>query len=584
VINPNGAFAEVLITDEGSGFNEDWNCVWHIKTKITDKGWFAEIAIPFSSLKFSNQSEQIWGINLERNIRRKNEQVLWQGWSRDYSLKKISQAGKLIGLKDIAGKKLYKIKPYITGGFEKETDEKLKYVKRIGGDFNYLVSPTMKLNFTLNTDFSQVESDKVQINLSRFSISYPEKRDFFLEGKDIFEFNVGSNSETFYTRRIGIHERKEVPIIGGARLTGKANKTNIGLLSIQTAQKDTLPTTNYSVIRLKQDVLGQSNIGMIVTAKNSNEHYNYVYGMDANYVTSRIFGDKNLKVGGTISQSITGNESNTNNFGYDAYLSFPNDFVEFDLSAETIQKDFNPEIGFLRRKNYTRHASELQLNPRPGFIPWINQMEIKPFELSYYLTEDKKKMESLFWEGRPLGFELKSGDFFEFNIQRTFDRLDESFEIIDDVYIPSGDYWYNQYEIQFESYGGRDFSMEADWNWGNFYTGKRNQLEFYVDWNLNKHVNISADWERNSIQLTDAKFITDEVGGRIEYEFSSKLYTSLFGQWNNEDDEIILNYRLNWLPKIGSYFYSVVNQTYSKENNSFHLTATTILAKLLWLF
>jgi len=307
VINPNGAFAEVLITDEGSGVNEDWNCVWHIKTKITDEGWFAEIAIPFSSLKFSNQSEQIWGINLERNIRRKNEQVLWQGWSRDYSLKKISQAGKLIGLKDIAGKKLYKIKPYITGGFEKETDEKLKYVKRIGGDFNYLVSPTMKLNFTLNTDFSQVESDKVQINLSRFSISYPEKRDFFLEGKDIFEFNVGSNSETFYTRRIGIHERKEVPIIGGARLTGKANKTNIGLLSIQTAQKDTLPTTNYSVIRLKQDVLGQSNIGMIVTAKNSNEHYNYVYGMDANYVTSRIFGDKNLKVGGAISQSITGN-------------------------------------------------------------------------------------------------------------------------------------------------------------------------------------------------------------------------------------------------------------------------------------
>lgn len=584
VINPNGAFADVLITDEGNGSNKDWNCVWEVRTKILPEGWFAEGKIPFSSLKFPKAREQTWALNLERNIRRKKEQVLWQGWSRNYSLTKISQAGELVGLENIVSKKLYEIKPFVSGGIAKQPGSKLDRIGKIGGDFNYLLTSNMKLNLTINTDFSQVESDRAQINLSRFSISYPEKREFFLEGQNLFEMDVGSNARTFYTRQIGIHNGEAVPILGGVKVIGKVNKTNIGLLSIQADKKGELATTNYSVIRLKQDILSQSNIGMILTSKNNSQHYNYVYGIDANYNTSKLLGNKNLELGGVLSQSFTKDETNVDNYSYSMYLSYPNDKVEYDLSVETIKKDYNPEVGFLRRKNYTKYYTELQFNPRPSFLPWIKQMEIKPIDLNYYVTEDTKQIESIFWEWRPIGFQTKSGDFVEFNINRVFDRLDEPYEIIEEVVISRGDYWYNQYELQVESFGGRKLTVDLGYNWGEYYTGTRKEIGLDIGWNLNKHLNISGDWQRNGIELADAAFVTHEVGSRIEYEFNSSVYASMFGQWNNEDDEVVLNYRINWIPGSGSYFYFVVNQEFLSESGSFKLKNTTALTKLIWLF
>ena len=217
----------------------------------------------------------------------------------------------------------------------------------MGGDINYLVTPEMKLNLTLNTDFSQVESDREEINLTRFSLFYPEKREFFLEGKNLFEFSLGQDAQVFYSRRIGLSDRKQIPIIGGLRLVGKAGGTNLGVLSIQSAEKDSLPTTNFSVVRLKQDIFEQSNIGMILTSRYDGDHYNYVYGVDANYSTSEFLEDKNLEMGIAASQSYTQNKSNTNNLGYKAYISYPNDLVNFNLYTFTINKNFNPEIGLI---------------------------------------------------------------------------------------------------------------------------------------------------------------------------------------------------------------------------------------------
>ena len=187
-------------------------------------------------------------------------------------------------------------------------------------------------------------------------------------------------------------------------------------------------------------------------------------------------------------------------------------------------------------------------------------------------------------EFRPLGAEFKSGDKSEFNIQRFFDRLDEDFEIIDDVEIPAADYWFTRYEIGLESFEGRHIFTESQFSWGDFYTGKRRELEVVLGWNLSRKLNISADWEHNIISLDSEKFTTDELGSRVEYAFNPNLYASLFGQWNNEDDEVILNYRINWLPAPGSYFYFVVNQEISTENNSIQLLNTTVITKLIWRF
>ena len=292
VTNPNGAMADVLVGDEGKNWNKDWNTVWDVAVKKNQQGWFAEIVIPFSSLKFKKESTQIWGINFERNIRRKKEQVLWQGWSRLYDVEKISQGGKLIGINNIKQGTKIELMPYVLAGFE-FSNEQNKTKQKIGGEINFDITPTLKLNFTTNTDFAQVESDRKQINLSRFSLYYPEKRQFFLEGINYYNMNIG-REELFYSRKIGIDQNQEIPIIGGVRLFGKLNKTNLGVMSIQTFAKDSIPTTNYSIIRVKQDIFKQSNIGLILTQKYSKNGYNRVYGTDFTYSTTELFRNKNL--------------------------------------------------------------------------------------------------------------------------------------------------------------------------------------------------------------------------------------------------------------------------------------------------
>jgi len=586
VTNPNGALADVKIGDEGEDFNKSWNGVWDVAVEKNEKGWFAEMVIPFSTLKFTKDSVQNWGINFERNIRRKKEQVMWQGWSRLYEIEKISQGGKLSGIKNIKQGNKIEILPYVLGGFE-FLDDNTNNTAKVGGEINFDVTSTMKLNFTVNTDFAQVESDRKQINLSRFSLYYPEKRQFFLEGKSYYDMNT-EDARLFYSRRIGIERNTELPIIGGARFFGKLNKTNIGLMSIQTYSKDSIPTTNYSVIKVKQDIFKQSSIGFIATQKYSDEHYNRVFGTNFNYSTSEVFGDKNLIVGGSLAVSDTkevdgNNNVNKDNLSYDVYLSYPNDVIEYDLGFSTVQSGFNPEMGYLRRNNYQKLYTELQFNPRFEKMPFFRNLVFKPLDVNYYINDETKEMETLFYEWRPFGFVSNSGEFFEFNVQHIFDNPTEQFELIDGVFIPEGKYWDNRYEIQFSTFKGRKIAVDALVDVGEFYTGDRQELVLYARINVDKHLNISLDWQKNFVQLPNINFITDEVGGRIDYSFNPKLQTSAFAQWNNEDENMLINYRVNWIPKIGSYFYFVINQEWDLSNGIKH-KRTTVLGKLIWRF
>ena len=585
VTNPNGALADVWVGDEGKDFNKDWNGVWDVAVERNDVGWFAEMWIPFSTLKFKKDRTQLWAINFERNIRRKKEQVLWQGWSRLYELELISKAGKLTGLENIEQKTKVELLPYLLGGYEfAQEDSK---TGKIGGEINFDITPTFKLNFTVNTDFAQVESDRKQINLSRFSIRYPEKRHFFLEGKNYYDMNVGP-SEVFYSRRIGIEQNTAVPIVGGVRLFGKLNKTNIGVMSLQTYASDSIPTTNYSVINVKQDIFKQSSIGFISTQKHSGKGYNSVYGADFTYATSELFGDKNLRVSANLAASDTkvfGESENRNedNYTYNVSLDYMNDIVEYNLGFTTIGKGFNPEMGFNNRSNYQMFMTELQFNPRFKSLPFFRNLIFKPIEIQYYINNETKETESIDYEWRPFGFVTKSGEVAEFNVQHRYDNPTTDFELIDSIFIPAGEYWDNRVELQFESFRGRRISAGIEASVGEFYTGNRQSLELSARLNLNRHLNMGVDWERNYLQLPEQSFITDELGGRIDYAFNPKLQTSIFAQWNNEDETVLINYRINWIPKIGSFFYFVINQEYN-TNNGFKMERTTILGKLIWRF
>jgi len=584
--NPNGAMADVWVADEGKDWNKDWNGVWDVAVDINEKGWFIEMVIPYSTLKFTKDSDQVWGINFERNIRRKKEQLLWQGWSRLYDVERISQGGKLTGISNIKQGTKIEIKPYMLGGLEFE-DGSTDNSGKIGGEVNIDITPTLKLNFSANTDFAQVESDRKQINLTRYSLYYPEKRQFFLEGKNYYDMNVGNN-RLFYSRRIGIDQETEVPLLGGVRFFGKLNKTNIGVMSIQTNSKDSIPTTNYSVINVKQDIFKQSTVGIIATQKYSDKGYNRVYGTNFTYSTSELFGEKNLIVGGTVALSETNifgdNENlNKNNFSYDLFLHYPNDITEFDAGFTTVQKEFNPEMGFANRTDYQMLYTELQFNPRFKSMPAFRNLILKPIDINYFINDQTKDLETVAYEWRPFGFVSKSGESMELNIMHLYDNPVEDFELIDSIFIPAGGYWDHRFEIQFNSFRGRKIAAQTEINIGEFYTGHRQRFELYTFINLNRHLNVGFDWQRSYIQLPEKSFITDELGGRIDYAFNPKLQTSLFAQWNNEDDDILVNYRINWIPKIGSFFYFVINQKYNTDNG-ISLERTTIIGKLIWRF
>ena len=586
VTNPNGARYDALIQDNGNSVNRAWDGVWNVKTKITKEGWFAEFVIPFSSLKFRTKEKLVWGINFERNIKRKREQDLWQGWSRNYEIEQVSNAGKLIGIEGISNISFVEVKPYGIAGIEKRTGSKTDFLKNTGGDINYLITPTMKLNLTVNTDFAQVESDAMQVNLTRFSLYYPEKREFFLEGQDYFNFRLGYSIRPFYSRRIGLApDRSTIPIIAGARLLGKTGGTTLGGMSIQTAGKDSIPSTNYTVLRWKQDVLRQSNIGLIGVSKIQPGRKNLVYGADFFYSTSKIFGNKNLSIGGAIVQSYTSDKKNKTGLAHRFSVDYPNDFIDFSFTWDRADENFNPETGFLRRGNgYQMIAADMHIKPRPKFLPWIQKLVFKPLDFNYYIDDKTHKLQSLWTEFRPLGFTTKSGEFFESNIQVRAENITRKGQEIHGVEIPVGEYWFTRYELQFATFEGRPVHGFIFVNWGDFYTGYRTEWFVRNTLQLNKNVILSANFTQNLISFPQKSFTVNEFGGRVDVALTPDLFGSFFGQWNNDENIILLNFRMNWIPIPGANFYFVVNESLDKPGKSWHAFDTTVLTKIIWRF
>ena len=586
ITNPNAARSDAMISRNGSSKNRDWNGVWNVKTRKTSFGWTAEFEIPFATLKFRKDAKPVWGINFERNIRRIREQDLWQGYSRDADLEQVSRAGKLVGLKNINKTSLLELKPYGITGLEMPLNEKTRFMWNFGGDLNFLIAPTLKLNITINPDFAQVESDQMQVNLTRFSLYYPEKREFFLEGKDYFNFGLGRSIQPFYSRRIGIApDRSIIPIYGGVRLMGKAGNTNLGVMSLQTAPKDNIPTTNYSIVRWKQDILKESSVGIIAVGKFEPDRQNYTYGADFTYFNSHFRGNKNISCGGAVSQSYTSDfKHNKTGVASRLFFDFPNDFIDFSTVWDRAELGYNPEVGYMRRQNYQMFMADLRIKPRPKKIGFIRQFVFKPFDFNYYIYDNTKKLQSFWSEFRPLGFITKSGEQFEFNIQRKAENLIEDFEIHEGVIIPTGEYWFTDWELQLETFRGRPFYGSVFFNWGGFYNGTRNIYEGELTWQPNRFIRISGSYAQNDIRLPEGDFMVYEVGGRADFAINPDLFGSLYGQWNNENNVILFNFRVNWIPKPGTNFYFVVNQGYDTFVHHFTLEYTTIQAKLIWRF
>ncbi|MCF6366505.1 MAG: carbohydrate binding family 9 domain-containing protein [Bacteroidales bacterium] len=563
IINPNGARADIQIFGIEDG-NEDWNGVWDAKTTITTDGWFAEVVIPFSTFQFKKGNNLNWAINFERDIVSKNEQALWQGWSRDNSIFAVVKAGTLINLTDISYAKHFELKPYMLTGWHYDDVEGNDYPIKIGGDLNINLTPTLKLNLTSFTDFAQVEADRIPVNLSRFSVYYPEKRQFFLESSDIFSYYLGDRNSAFYSREIGIEEGQSVPIIAGARLFGKVKKSNIGFLNIQEANIDTILTKNNIIFRYKHDIGKQSYIGGIFTNVFDNEHSNQVIGIDATYQTSNFLKDKNFTIGAKLTTSTENFELQEDAFTYRIFSDYPNDLIDNYMAFGTMQRNFNPELGYIRRSDYDSYTWYFRLTPRVFNKYGIKRLILKPWGFTLYNTHSTGELESFHNETRPFGAILNSGERFEFNFIQNYDRIDDAFELTDEISIPTGKYWMYNYEIQLETYNARRIWSELLYNWGGFYTGTIRTLELSLGININKHFNLNADYSWNEVKLAEGKIITHEIASYLNYAFTTKLNFSLFGQFNSLDELMIYNIRFHWIPKVGSDLYFVYNIGYEE--------------------
>lgn len=469
VTNPNGARTDIQVYGGEHG-NADWNGIWDVKTTHTDEGWFAEIRIPFNTMQFKKDSVLNWAINFERDIVSKNEQALWQGWSRDNSIYSVNKAGKLLGISNIGYVKKIELKPYILTGREFIKNEGLDYQAKFGGDLNISISPTLKLNLTSFTDFAQVENDRIPVNLSRFSVYYPEKRQFFLEGYDMYSFYHGEMNQAFYTREIGVKQGEQIPIIGGERLFGKEGKHNIGFLNIQEAKNNSVPTTNNTVFRYKYDIGEQSYVGGIFTNKINHLQSNQVIGLDAAYQTSKFLNDRNLVIKGSIATSMQDFKNQSNVLTYRVFIDYPNDLIDNFMAINSMQKDFNPELGYIYRTDYNAYTWYFRIAPRVFQKYGVKRLLLKPWGFALYNTHSTGELESFNNETRPLGAVFKSGESFEFNLIQNYDRIDETFDLIYNLLIPEGKYWMYNYEFQFETYNARRIWTELSYNWGDFYT------------------------------------------------------------------------------------------------------------------
>lgn len=564
VINPNGARTDLQV-DGNESANRDWNGVWDVKTSRTDKGWFAEIYIPFSTLQFKKGSELNWAINFERDIVSKNEESLWQGWSRDFSIYNVTKAGRLNGIKDIAYAKKFEFKPFMLAGWQYSKEDGNSYPVKLGGDLNVSLSPTLKLNLTSFTDFAQVESDRIPVNLSRFSVYYPEKRQYFLEGSNLYSYYLGDRNTAFYSRQIGVENDKQVPILFGARLFGKIGKNNIGFLNIQEGAIDSVSSTNNTVLRYKRDIGEQSYIGGIFTNKINNYVSNQVFGVDAAYRTSKFLKNKNLAVVGRVTASTEDFEFQKDALAYRLYADYPNDLIDNYMSVATMRKDFNPELGYIRRSDYNSYSWHFRITPRVLTKYGIKRLLLKPWGFTLYQTHSTGELESLYNETRPLGAVFQSGERFEFNLIQSFDRLDESFDLTDSISIPVGKYWMYKYEIQLESYQARKVWVAFLYNWGNFYTGKIKTFESELGLNVSKHFNMNGSYTLNVVDLPNGSITTNEIAFYLNYAFTTKLNLSLFSQYNDLDELMIYNFRLHWIPQVGSDFYFVYNLGYEEQ-------------------
>ena len=564
-INPLGTKYDATVANDGLTINENWDEKWEVGTQITEQGWSAEISIPFKSLRFLSDERIVWGVNFHRDIKRKNEEVFWTAFNRDFSFEEVSQAGHLEGLTEIQGF-TFRLKPYFTTGGShvvRDGQNETEHLTDIGiEDAKYLITPQLALDLTVNPDFAQADVDEAQVNLTRFSRFFPEKREFFQERAGIFQFGTGERSGRphallFHSRRIGLSEdQEEIPIWGGLKLTGKQGPLDLGVLNMQTKREGSTPGQNFTAVRVKGNILARSYVGAIFTRNTAGLEGdgNQAAGVDGSFTFFR-----NLNLRGFLTKSDSA-QLQDGQWAGQGLIDWESDRIEFSLEHVNIQEDFNPEMGFVLRDNIKRTVAEFDYQPRPN-IDLIRQLE---FGATFdYIANQEGQMETRVFE-LEWSAEFESGDDMNLTFLRTFERLVDPFPIRgSDVAVPVGDYEFNELQATYRAFRGRKLSGNLEFSTGGFFNGSRTRFAISPQFKPTQNLSFEPGYEWNKISLPEISFITQEFNGEVNYSFSQKWLTRTTFLLDSQEQEYTVNFRLNYIFRPGDDLFVVYNETRS---------------------
>ena len=567
--NPLGGMMDIQITNEGNA-NMDWNTVWEVRTSRFDGGWSLEMRVPFKSLRYQPGGQQVWGVQMRRGIRRRNEfmfitplppQLGSNAWSR------VSMAATLVGLEVPTGRNL-EIKPYGISGVRTDRTGSPPVSNDLSGDVGldvkYGVTQNVTLDFTYNTDFAQVEVDERQINLTRFNLFFPEKREFFLEGRGLFEFGRGSSfrsgitPDLFFSRRIGLNEGRAVPIIAGGRLTGRVGRLNIGVLNIQTDDEPVsrAATTNFTVVRLRQDILRRSSIGMIYTGRSASAEVagvsNQAYGADAAFAFY-----ENVSFTGYLAQTQTSGLAGRDT-SYQARADYGADRYGVRAEHLFVGDAFNPEVGFVRRDDMRRTFVSGRFSPRLVSNPTVRRFV---WEASVEYIENTAGLLETRQQALRFSTEFQNSDRINVDTNRRFEYLVRPFEVSDGVTIPVGGYDFDSVLASYTFGQQRRISGRLSFEHGGFFDGDQNGIGFEqgrieITPQLSIEPSVSINW----IDLPYGTFTTGLYRTRTTYTFTPRMFVSSLLQYNSSSDTLSTNLRFRWEYSPGSELFVVYTE------------------------
>ena len=593
--NPNGALVDGLVFANGET-NEDWDAIWIVKTKRSDEGWSAEFAIPFKSLSFPS-GETVWGFNISRIIQRKLEEVRWTGARFQTQFFQVSEAGEITNLEGLEQGVGLDVRPFIAQRWLHEGTTGNDVVRgKPGLDLFYNLTPSLRLSTTVNTDFGETEVDARQINLTRFSIFFPEKRSFFLQDAGVFNFattgvdqpggipDTGAEIFPFFSRRIGLLRGQEVPIDYGIKLTGRAGRTEIGMLNVRTRDTADVDSKNLVVGRIRQNFLEQSYVGAIFTGGDpagrslsgpfdppTSSSLSSTAGVDMRLATSNFLGTNRNMLFNAWGLKTNKEGVTENNASYGFAAHYANDKFAGQLMWREIQENFDPELGFVQRTNVRMLRLGASFNPRPKPSSGIQQMFHDVFytrftRLDNGLVETEKFYFTL------VDWHFNSGDSLHslFDLNPTYERLFEPFEISPGVVLPAGEYRFMPMRIFFTSAQKRKLQGSIGLTFGSFWSGTANTVRASLRYQLPPKFSIRLDSNQTFARLPEGNFVARIFSTQVNYAVSPFLSFSNLIQFDNRSGNLGLQSRVRWTLEPGNDVFFIFGQGWIQEIGDLH--------------